>query len=69
VPAAQAVEALLFLLELGEGELLLGDLALEFRVVLGAIAEEFDPLGLAGGCVLLGQARLGLLVAAVGVEE
>src|SRR6266567_2195539 len=46
VPAAQPVQALFFLIELGKGELALGDLAGQLGLVLAAVGEELGPLGL-----------------------
>ena len=43
-PAAQPFQALLFLVEFCDGELALGDLAIELGLVLRALAQELDPL-------------------------
>ena len=49
VPAPESLEALFLLVELGERELLFGDLLVELRLVLLALAEELEPFGLASG--------------------
>jgi len=52
MPAPETVEALLFLVEFGRRELLLCELAIELAFVLGAFADELQPLFLAGRCEL-----------------
>src|SRR5262245_48438425 len=68
VPAAEAFEALLLLLEFGEGELLDPDLLGDLFVELRAVREELDPLGPAGIVVQRAQ-PVGIAVrAARGLE-
>ena len=45
VPAPEPVEALLLLLEFGQGEFCVGDFLVELDVVLVAVAQELLPLG------------------------
>src|SRR5262245_2969761 len=49
VPAPEPLEALLLLVQLGERELLLGDLAFELGLVLAALGDELAPFLLATG--------------------
>src|SRR5579859_7284955 len=46
VPAAQPLQALLFFLQLGEGELALGDLGVDLGAELAAVGGELRPLSL-----------------------
>src|SRR5262249_1775126 len=46
VPAAQPLQALLLLIQLGQGHLALGHLAGQLGVVLAAVSDELRPLGL-----------------------
>src|SRR5262249_28317406 len=49
VPAPEPLQALLLLVQLGERELLVGELALELGLVLAALPDELTPLVLATG--------------------
>jgi hypothetical protein len=61
VPAAQPVQALLFFLQLGQGELGLADLGVDLGAELAAIGEKLRPVGLPGlGEQLLQPGRVGL---------
>src|SRR5215470_16950992 len=69
VPAAESIQALLFLVELGERELLIAELAVDLGLELGALAEELRPLVLAPGGEERFEARHLRLVAAPRVQE
>src|SRR5262249_43248048 len=56
IPAAQPVQALLFLVEFGERQLALRDLIGQLGLVLAAVGQELAPLSLA----LRGEERLQL---------
>ena len=47
VPAPESLEALFLLVELGEGEFLLGEFALDFGLVLDGFGDELGPFFLA----------------------
>src|SRR6266545_3770672 len=68
-PAAQPLQAVLLLLQLGQGELaqplLLGQLGL----VLAAVGDELGPLLLTGAGELGRQQRAGRLVVRIGVQD
>jgi hypothetical protein len=65
VPAAQALQALLLLVQLSQGQLALGDLLVQFGQVLGALSQELGPFRLAGGGVDASQPLgIGVLVTA-----
>src|SRR5215211_818500 len=55
MPAAQALQALLLLVQLGQGQLVLGDLLVDLGQVLATLGHELDPFGLPGGGVHRGQ--------------
>ena len=55
VPATQPFQALLFFVQLGQGQLGLGDLLVDLGQVLAALGQELGPFGLAGGGVDGGQ--------------
>ena len=55
MPATQPLQALLLLIELGQGELAFGDLLVDLGQVLAALVQELDPFGLPSRGVDLGQ--------------
>src|SRR4029453_1437610 len=55
MPAAQAVQALLLLVQLGQGQLVLGDLLVDLGQVFATVGHELDPFGLPGDGVHRGQ--------------
>jgi hypothetical protein len=69
MPATQPFQALFLLVQLGQGQLGLGDLGVELGQVLATLGQEFDPFGLAGGGVD-GRQPLGVgRLAAGGVQH
>ena len=69
VPAAQPLQALFLLVQLGQGQLVLGDLLVDLGQVLAALGQELSPLGLPGGGVDLGQPLVVGWLAAAGVKD
>ena len=59
MPAAQPLQALFLLIQLGQGQLGLGDLLVDLGQVLAALGQELDPFGTVASAVI--ESRAGRL--------
>ena len=59
VPATQPFQTLLFFVQLGQGQLGLGDLLVDLGQVLAALGQELDPFGTVASAVI--ESRAGRL--------